>query len=106
MLHRALKSMRRLLDYALRITLPWDIKLDLIESRLAQLETSLEQASAYARLALSDRVFIEQMFVQSHGYIPNLDAPRTFNEKLAWTKLHRHEPIYAGLSDKIRSKSH
>lgn len=104
MLRSTLVSFRRLIARAFAKLLPWDGKLDHIESRLDRLEALLERTHAHVNRTLPDRAFVEQMFVNSHGYIPDLDAPRTFNEKIAWTKLNRHEPIYAELSDKVRSK--
>ncbi len=104
MLRNALKAIRRAIAQALAKVLPWDSKLDRIEAKLARMESLLERTYAHVNLGLADRVFVEEMFVRAHGCLPNLDRPRTFNEKLAWTKLHRHEPIYAELADKSRCK--
>ena len=36
--------------------------------------------------------------------LPNLKHPRTFNEKIAWRKLHQHNPQFSIFSDKIAVK--
>ncbi len=104
MLRSSLRLLRSLVDRSLAKTLPWDGKLDRLEGRLERLETLTQKTFAQLNLALPDLTFVEQMFVAAHGYIPDLDAPRTFNEKLAWTKLHRRQPIYSELADKSRCK--
>jgi hypothetical protein len=86
--------------------LPWDEKLDRIESKLGKVESLLESTMAQLGRCITDRDYIEEMFSRAHGYLPDLDHPLTFNEKLAWTKLNRLDPIYADLTDKSRCKVH
>ncbi len=99
-----LKALRNTFQRALAHIAPWDGKLDEIDAKLARLEVLLEHTQALAALHLTDRAYVEEMFLRAHGYAPNLETPRTFNEKLAWTKLHRRQPIYAELTDKSRAK--
>ncbi len=44
---------------------------------------------------------IISQFKFRHGYIPNLNCPKTFNEKLQWYKLHYHNPIMTKCADKF-----
>ena len=37
---------------------------------------------------LTDKKHIELYFKFSMGYTPNLESPKTFNEKLQWLKLY------------------
>jgi hypothetical protein len=43
---------------------------------------------------------IAHQFKYTHGYEPDLENPKTFNEKLQWIKLYDHNPLYTLLSDK------
>lgn len=54
----------------------------------------------------SDRSFIEKMFYNRLHYKPNLDNPRTFNEKLQWLKLYDHRPEYTQMVDKKEAKEY
>ncbi len=40
------------------------------------------------------------------GRWPDLDDPKTFNEKIQWRKLHGDHALYARLSDKVLVKDH
>jgi len=104
MLRSTLLSLRSLLGCLLAKALPWDRKLDQLEARLVRIEALAEKTFSRVNLTIPDRKFVELTFVDAHGYIPDLDTPRTFNEKLAWTKLHRCQPIYSELADKSRCK--
>lgn len=44
---------------------------------------------------------IRKRFKRKFGYFPNLDDPRTFNEKIQWRKLHDHNPLMITCSDKF-----
>lgn len=46
------------------------------------------------------RQLIEQQHEQKFGTKPNLQNPRTFNEKIHWRKLHQDHPLFAIGSDK------
>lgn len=43
---------------------------------------------------------------QHLGYTPNLDEPRTFNEKIAWIKLHVKDPLITTCCDKYAVKAY
>jgi len=50
--------------------------------------------------------YLRLYFYLSGGYRLNLKAPRTFNEKLNWLKLHYHNPILTRLADKYEVKEY
>lgn len=54
----------------------------------------------------SDEQYIRRIFRYGCGYNPNLDNPQTFNEKLAWLKLHHHKPILTRMADKYEVKEY
>lgn len=47
------------------------------------------------------RYCIEEQFKSQVGYVPNLDAPKTFNEKLQWLKLYYRNPLMTKCADKV-----
>ncbi|MEL7666007.1 MAG: ATP-grasp fold amidoligase family protein [Candidatus Shapirobacteria bacterium] len=49
-----------------------------------------------------DRIkeYITNQFTQQVGYIPNIDNPKTFNEKIQWLKLYYHDPLMTKCADK------
>lgn len=49
---------------------------------------------------LPDRLCLDIAFKAYQGYFPNLDAPKTYNEKLQWLKLYDRKELYTVLSDK------
>jgi hypothetical protein len=58
-------------------------------------------ARGLARRLLGRERFERVMFEHRVGYRPNLDAPRTFNEKLSWRKLYADLPEAPLLADKL-----
>lgn len=60
----------------------------------------------HAPWLLSDKRFLELCFEWKMGYKPDLDNPRTFNEKLQWLKLHDRRTLYHTLSDKALAKEY
>lgn len=44
--------------------------------------------------------FITWQFKHISKYKPNIENPKTFNEKIQWIKLYDHNPIYTKLADK------
>lgn len=44
---------------------------------------------------------IEHQFKRRFGYLPNLDDPKTFNEKLQWLKLYHRNPLMTVCADKV-----
>lgn len=58
-------------------------------------------------ISLSDKKkIIAHQFKHTHGVEPDLENPKTFNEKLQWIKLYDHNPIYTLLSDKYRVREY
>ena len=44
--------------------------------------------------------YITNQFIQNVGYKPNLDNPKSFNEKIQWLKLYYRDPLITKLADK------
>ena len=55
---------------------------------------------------MSDDVYLSRMFKAKVGYPLDLTAPKTFNEKLQWLKLHDRKPIYTTMVDKYAVKDY
>ena len=55
---------------------------------------------------MSDEAFIKKKFRYTMGYPLNLEAPKTFNEKLQWLKLYDRRPIYTTMVDKFAVKQY
>ncbi len=53
---------------------------------------------------MGDEAFLRHLFHAKTGRELNLDAPRTFNEKLQWLKLHDRQEIYTTMADKYLVK--
>ena len=53
---------------------------------------------------MDDEAYLKRMFYCCQGYIPDLEDPKTFSEKLQWLKLHDRKPIYPLLVDKYEAK--
>ena len=53
---------------------------------------------------MPDSTYVKLVFRAEMGYRPDLDNPRTFNEKLQWLKVFDHRPEYTDLVDKLRAK--
>ena len=53
---------------------------------------------------LDDESFIKLKFKAILGYSPDLDNPRSFNEKMNWLKLHDRNPEYVRRVDKYEVK--
>jgi len=52
------------------------------------------------------RHFLEDWFINSVGYFPNIENPKTSNEKIQWYKLYYHDPLITKCIDKILFKDH
>jgi len=50
---------------------------------------------------LGEKAVVVGHFVKRFGYAPDLDRPRTFNEKLAWIKLNVRDPLMTLCADKF-----
>ena len=53
---------------------------------------------------MNDRTFIRWEYYSGMRKFPNLENPRTFNEKLQWLKLNDIHPKYERLVDKYEAK--
>ena len=53
---------------------------------------------------MSDRTFIKWEYFTGMRKFPNLENPKTYNEKLQWLKLNDIHPEYELLVDKYESK--
>lgn len=54
----------------------------------------------------SDEKALKYAYWKNHFCFPNLDTPKTFNEKLLWLKLHDHNPQYTKMVDKVGVKEY
>lgn len=55
-------------------------------------------------LKLSDRDYLELYYENKFGYRPDLENPKTFNEKIQWMKLYYRRPELPGFVDKAEAK--
>lgn len=55
---------------------------------------------------LSDKLYIKLMFHSRVGYYPNLNNPKSYNEKLQWLKLNYYRPEYSKMVDKVTAKDY
>ena len=53
---------------------------------------------------VSDETYIKAYFKSHLGYKPDLDNPKTLNEKLNWLKLYNRRPEYTTMVDKYKAK--
>ena len=49
---------------------------------------------------LPDDIYIQRLFRAHMGYMPDLENPKTFSEKLQWLKLYDRKPEYTVMVDK------
>ena len=55
---------------------------------------------------VTDKLYIRCLFREQLGYWPNLNNPKSFNEKLQWLKLYDRKPIYTTMVDKYAVKKY
>ena len=55
---------------------------------------------------LPDDLYLKMIFHSRVGYYPNLNNPRTYNEKLQWLKLNYKRDDYAMMVDKVTAKEY
>lgn len=58
----------------------------------------------HGRWWMPDRWYVELRWEERMNYPLNLDDPKTYNEKLNWTKLYNRDHLYPLLVDKYRVK--
>ncbi len=55
---------------------------------------------------MKDETYLKIVFKARMGKELNLEAPKTFNEKLQWLKLHYRDPLHTRLVDKYEVRSY
>lgn len=61
----------------------------------------IEKHKYFEDLSIYDKCFyIKKVFENETGYIPNIENPRSFNEKIQWMKLYYHNPLMTKCADK------
>jgi hypothetical protein len=55
-------------------------------------------------IKMSDKKYLELHYKSKFGYLPDLENPKTFNEKIQWMKLYYRKPELAGFVDKAEAK--
>lgn len=55
---------------------------------------------------MSDEEYLKIAFKAFHGYEPDLNYPKTLNEKLQWLKLHDRKDAYTVMVDKYEAKKY
>lgn len=75
-------------------------QIQFLELRIKHLGRALKRAISF----LDDREAIDVTFFSLQGYVPDLQNPKTFSEKVQYRKLYEPNPRFATLSDKIAVK--
>ncbi|MCM1140350.1 MAG: glycosyl transferase [Muribaculum sp.] len=57
-------------------------------------------------IAVSPRLLLQIQYRRLLGYSPDLDNPKTFNEKLTWYKLYYHDSLMTRCADKWEVRSY
>lgn len=55
---------------------------------------------------MSDEAYIKMVYRIHFGVYPDLEHPKTYNEKLNWLKLHDRQPQYTDIVDKYTVKKY
>jgi hypothetical protein len=55
---------------------------------------------------LSDKAFSRIQFLLHQGYLPNLEAPKSFNEKIQWLKLNYRDPLIKKCANKLLAREY
>ena len=55
---------------------------------------------------LGEKRLIKRKFKSRNGYMPDLENPQTYNEKLQWLKLNYSEPFYSKCCDKYLNRKY
>jgi hypothetical protein len=70
-----------------------------------QLRQLLRPVARWALRNTPDIVAIQLKYLQKFGRLAHLRRPRTLNEKIAWRKLHQHNPLFSVFADKVAVKA-
>lgn len=57
-------------------------------------------------LIKDDERYVKWDYFLGMGKFPNLECPKTYNEKLCWLKLHAKNPAYSRMVDKYEAKEY
>lgn len=55
---------------------------------------------------INSKTYLRILFKLHFGYYPDLDNPKTYNEKLQWLKLNYYNSRYCSLADKFLVRNH
>ncbi|MCJ7523773.1 MAG: glycosyltransferase [Candidatus Aminicenantes bacterium] len=55
---------------------------------------------------LPDKLYVQFLYLKTHGRLLRLHRPRTFNEKVQWYKLYYRDPLMTTLSDKYEVRKY
>lgn len=108
------KKIINLLGIKLKFT-DYKSKFKQLEARLNNCEHALWDLSEGGKFIyanghrFSSRMFqikMSEMFYNRMGYFPNLQNPRTFNEKINWLKYNYYNPIENYIADKYSAKQY
>ena len=55
---------------------------------------------------MSDKMYLQFIYLVNFGKMPDLENPQTFNEKMNWLKLHDRRNIYTTMADKYAVKNY
>jgi hypothetical protein len=55
---------------------------------------------------LSDKAFSSIQFLIHQGHLPNLKAPKSFNEKIQWLKLNYRDPLIQKCANKLLAREY
>lgn len=55
---------------------------------------------------LSDNTFSRAQFLLHQGHLPNLKAPKSFNEKIQWLKLNYRDPLIQKCANKLLARDY
>lgn len=57
-------------------------------------------------IAISPKLLLKLQLRRIAGYWPNLNNPKTFNEKIQWYKLYYHHPLLTRCADKYEMRKY
>jgi hypothetical protein len=54
--------------------------------------------------SMPDEPYLNIQYPLRTGALLHLDAPKTFNEKIQWLKIHDRKPVYTEMTDKYAAR--
>jgi len=79
-------------------------KIKAIIRRVKDPEFLLLDLNKIGLLKMNDKKYLELRYKLKFGYRPNLEKPKTFNEKIQWMKLYYRKPELPSFVDKAEAK--